>query len=388
MNRPLSNGRNAAMLRFLIVLTICSTVGLQAWRTLFDNFAVRVVGLDGGHIGIIQSVREIPGFLALLVVYVMLIIREHRISALSILALGFGLASVGFFPSFAGLIMTTLVVSFGFHYYETTNQSLTLQYFDHDTAPHVFGRLRSFAAATNVAVGVFVFFAAGVFSYNEMYMLIGGLIVLASVWALTQNPTHSDLPPQHRKMIFRRRYWLYYLLTFLAGARRQIFVAFAVFLLVKHFDFSLKEIAILFVVNNVINYFAAPLIGSSIVRFGERWVLSTEYFSLILIFMGYALAGSKLLVAGLYIVDNVLFNFAMGIRTFFQKVADPSDIAPSMAAGFTINHIAAVVLPAIGGMLWMIDYRIPFYAGAGLSLLSLVAVQQIPRQIRAARKPR
>lgn len=373
------------MLRFLIVLTIASTVGLQAWRTLFDNFAVRVVGLDGEHIGLIQSVREIPGFLALLVVFVMLVIREHRISSLSVITLGLGLAVVGFFPSFAGLLLTTLVISFGFHYYETTNQSLTLQYFDKQTAPLVFGKLRSLAAASNIGIGLFIYFVAPRLSYTEIYVLVGLAILALGLWSLFQRPADGDLPVQHRKMILRRRYWLYYLLTFLAGARRQIFVAFAVFLLVKKFDFSLQEITILFVVNNVINYFLSPLIGKFIVRFGERKVLSSEYFSLVIIFIGYAVTQSKAVVAGLYIFDHIFFNFSIAIRTFFQKVADPEDIAPSMAAGFTINHIAAVILPALGGLLWMIDYRIPFYGGAGLSLISLIAVQQISRELRRAR---
>jgi len=373
------------MLRFLIVLTIASTVGLQAWRTLFDNFAVRVVGLDGEHIGLIQSVREIPGFLALLVVFVMLVIREHRISSLSVITLGLGLAVVGFFPSFAGLLLTTLVISFGFHYYETTNQSLTLQYFDKQTAPLVFGKLRSLAAASNIGIGLFIYFVAPRLSYTEIYVLVGLAILALGLWSLFQRPADGDLPVQHRKMILRRRYWLYYLLTFLAGARRQIFVAFAVFLLVKKFDFSLQEITILFVVNNVINYFLSPLIGKFIVRFGERKVLSSEYFSLVIIFIGYAVTQSKAVVAGLYIFDHIFFNFSIAIRTFFQKVADPEDIAPSMAAGFTINHIAAVILPALGGLMWMIDYRIPFYGGAGLSLISLIAVQQISRELRRAR---
>ena len=78
----------------------------------------------------------------------------------------------------------------------------------------------------------------------------------------------------------------------------------------------------------------------------------------------------------------ILFNFAIAIRTYFQKVADPADIAPSIAVGFTINHIAAVVMPAIGGLLWMVDYRIPFIAGAVFSLVSLLAVQDIPRLAR------
>ncbi|MBW1693112.1 MAG: MFS transporter, partial [Deltaproteobacteria bacterium] len=118
------------MYRFLMILTISSTMGLQTWRTLFDNFAVKAAGLDGNHIGMIQSIREVPGFLALLVVFVIMIIKEHRLSALSILILGIGVSATGLFPSYAGLLFTTLIMSFGFHYYEITNQSLTLQHFD------------------------------------------------------------------------------------------------------------------------------------------------------------------------------------------------------------------------------------------------------------------
>jgi predicted MFS family arabinose efflux permease len=375
---------NRPMYQFLMLLTICSTVGLQAWRTLFDNFSVHVVGLDGSHIGVIQSIREIPGFLALLVIFVMLLLKEHRISSLSIVILGLGVALTGLFPTYLGLIGTTLIMSLGFHYYETTFQSLTLQYFDKKKSPLVFGRMRSIAAASNIAVGALIFILEPIFSFSQLYLVLGGVILLAGVWSLTRNPVKQDLVPQRKRMILRKRYWLYYFLTFMAGARRQIFVAFAVFLLVSKFEFSVQEITVLFVVNNVINYFLSPLIGKAIVRFGERWVLSGEYFSLIFIFLAYTLADSKLMVAGLYIADHIFFNFAIAIRTFFQKIGDPRDIAPSMAVGFTINHIGAVVFPVMGGILWMIDYRIPFVVGAFFALLSLIAVQLITGQVRKA----
>ena len=163
----------------------------------------------------------------------------------------------------------------------------------------------------------------------------------------------------------------------MVGARRQIFMAFAVFLLVKRFEYSVQEVTILFVVNNIIRYYLSPMIGKSIVRFGERGVLSLEYASLVIIFLAYAFTDSRVLAAFLYILDHIFFSFAMAIKTYFQKVADPRDIAPSMAVGFTINHIAAVVLPALGGFLWMLDYRIPFIAGACMSAVSLGAVQLI-----------
>jgi len=365
------------MYRFLIVLTIASAVGLQAWQTLFNNFAVDAAGLEGKHVGVIQSVREIPGFLALLAVYVMLILREHRLSALSILFLGIGLAITGLFPSFIGLMLTTLVSSFGFHYYETTNQSLTLQYFKPDTAPWVFGKQRSYAAATNIGIGLSILIVATFLSFTQMYLLFGSLVAAAGIWGFLQNPTRLDIAPQRKQMVFRRKYWLFYFLTFMAGARRQIFIAFAVFLLVKKFEFSIQEVTLLFVVNNSINYFLSPMISKSIIRFGERRVLSLEYAGLVFVFLAYAWVESRYLAAMLYILDHMFFNFAMAIQTYFQKVGDPKDIAPSMAVGFTINHIAAVVLPAIGGLLWMVDYRIPFIAGACMAMVSLTAVQWI-----------
>jgi predicted MFS family arabinose efflux permease len=241
----------------------------------------------------------------------------------------------------------------------------------------VLGKQRSIAAATNIVVGLAIFGISAILSYRQMYLLVGVLICLIGVWGFSHNPTRTDLVPQRKEMVFRLRYWLFYCLTFMAGARRQIFMAFAVFLLVKKFDYSIREVTLLFVVNNGINYFLSPLIGRSIIRFGERKVLSLEYAGLIVVFVSYALVESRFLAALLYILDHLFFNFSMAIQTYFQKVGDPADIAPSMAVGFTINHIAAVVLPAVGGLLWMIDYRIPFLGGAGMAVVSLVLVQKI-----------
>ena len=95
----------------------------------------------------------------------------------------------------------------------------------------------------------------------------------------------------------------------MAGARRQIFMAFSVFLLVEKFQFSIKEVTILFVINNIIGYFISPLIGRAIIRFGERKILSLEYASLIVIFIAYAVVDSKTVMGVLYILDHIFFGF-------------------------------------------------------------------------------
>jgi predicted MFS family arabinose efflux permease len=365
------------MYSFLIVLTVSCILGLQTWQTLINNFAVEAAHLDGSHIGAIQSVREIPGFLSFLVIFVLYVIKEHRLSSLSIIVLGVGMMAIGLLPSFYGLLLTTLATSIGFHYFDTTSRSLTLQYFDPKISPWVFGKIRSYSAAASIATGLLIYLIAPIMNYTQIYILMGVLILAAGIWGYMKDPTHTDTIPQHRRIIFKKKYWLFYFLTFMGGARRQIFVAFAAFLLVQRHQFSLQTITLLFALNNVINFFFSPIVGKAIIRFGERKILTLEYFGLTIIFLSYTSTDSRVLLTILYILDHLFFNFSMGSLTYFQKVTDPKDIAPSMAAGNTINHIAAVFLPFIGGLLWMVDYRIPFLIGAGLSLVSLIIVQMM-----------
>jgi len=363
------------MLRFLVVLTAASTIGLQGYTILFNNFAAEVVHLNGSQVGIIQSVREIPGFLTLLLVFVLLLVREHRLAALSVALLGLGTGITALYPTYGWLIFTTVVMSFGFHYFESTNQSLTLQYFSTSLSPHIFGRLRALGAVSSVAAGVLVYLLGAVAQYREIYLVIGVLVLLAGVWGLFQNPVHDGVIPQRKKMILRRRYSLFYILTLLSGARRQIFVVFSILLLVQVFHFSVRDMTLLFIVNNIVAYLLNSVIGKAINRFGERSISTIEYLSVIVIFLVYAYSSSRTLVMFMYIFDNIVYNFDVAIRTYFQKVADPADIASSMSVGFTINHVAAVFLPALGGYFWMIDYRIPFIAGSALGVVSLVAAQ-------------
>lgn len=374
--------RDNKMYFFLFLLTVAAIVGTQTWQTLFNNFAVEQAGINGYQMGVIQSVREIPGFLALLVIYVIRFIPEHKLGAVSIILLGAGIALTGFLPTYYGLIFTTLIMSFGFHYYETVNQSLTLQYFTKQETPLVLSRFRSISAACSIIAGIAVMGMLKVFDYQTIYLLVGVLLIGGGIYCLFIDPTKENMPVQRKNMFLRKKYWLYYTLTFLSGARRQVFVAFSVFLMVEKFGFSAFAIAVLFVINNAVNYFLNPMIGKAINKFGERGVLTLEYVSLVGIFLAYAYVDNKWIVAVMYILDHIFFNFAVAIRTFFQKIGDSADIAPTMAVGFTINHIAAVVIPLTGGLLWMLDYRIPFVAGAVLALVSLVFSQFIDRELR------
>jgi len=381
MFKQFTKYKNNPMYIFLLLLTVATIIGFHAWRTMFNNFSVEVTNINGLQMGTLQSVREVPGFLSLLVIYILLFVSEHRLASLSVALLGVGVGLTGIFPSYYVLIFTTILMSTGFHYFETVNQSLSLQYFSKLESPLVLSHFKSMSSFTSIITSGAVLLLLKFLSYKFVFILFGFLVLIISLYTLTKNPSDKSLPLQHKKMILRKKYWLYYILTFFAGARRQIFVAFSVFLMVQKFKFSVTEIALLFILNNTITIFVAPLLGRSINRFGERKVLSLEYFSLIIIFTSYAFVQSKMIVAILYLLDHIFFSFSLAIKTYFQKIADASDIAPSMAVGFTINHIAAVVIPFIGGLIWMIDYRITFLAAAVLCIISLVFVQYIDTKV-------
>ena len=216
--------RQNPMYIFLLVLSIATALGFQGWRTLFNNFAVDQIGLNGFDIGAIQSFREVPGFLVVTALFFLMFIREDKFASISIIVMGIGIGITGLFPSFWGLMLTTLIMSIGFHYFETSNQSLTLQSFSKLESPHVMARLRSIMAFTNIAIGGAIYGLTFITDFKNIYLLIGILVVIAGGWALFQNPIPKDAVPQHKKMIFKTKYWLFYVLNLLSGARRQVFV--------------------------------------------------------------------------------------------------------------------------------------------------------------------
>ncbi len=195
------------MFTFLTILTCALALGGQAWWTLFNNFAVEKAGIDAFQNGTLQSVREIPGFLALLVIYILMFISEQRLAALSVLILGIGVSLTGFLPSYQGLIFSTILMSFGFHYYETVNQSLTLQFFDFREAPLVMGKLKSFAAASNFLVGGVIFTLTGLVSYKSQFLGFGMIAVFGGIACLAYK-NHPSPVSQRRGMVLKRQRFL------------------------------------------------------------------------------------------------------------------------------------------------------------------------------------
>ncbi len=364
----------------LFLLAAAMPLAFKVWSSLLNNFTIERAGFTGVEIGILQSLREIPGFLSFTIVFLLFVIREQNLMILAAIVMGVGTLITGYFPSVTGLYFTTVVMSIGFHYYEAVNQSLSLQWFDKETAAHNMGKMIAVGSFTSLIAFALVY--AGLswlnFTMETVYLLGGGATVLIGVICWIKFPQFPQKVEQNKNLVLRKRYWLFYALTFMSGARRQIFVVFAAFLMVEKFGFDASAMAVVFFINGALNMYFAPLIGRMIIRFGEKRSLTFEYVGLILVFTAYAFVDNPWIAVALYIIDHLFFSMAIAIKTYFQKIADPADMAPTAGISFTISHIAAVVLPAAYGILWLYSPSAVFLTGAALAFGSLLLARLIP----------
>lgn len=364
----------------LYLFSAAVPLSFATWQALINNFSIEQVGFTGIEIGMLQSLREVPGFIAFAIIFLLLIMREQTVAFLSLIALGIGTAMTGYLPTVYGLYFTTVLMSMGYHYAETVHQSLTLQLISKEKLPLVMGRQIAVASFTGLFVFAALYLLMEIFQLDyRLVYLLGGMATLAITCVMIFNfPVFKGEAEQHKKIILRKRYWLYYLLTFFAGARRQIFIVFAGFLMVEKFGFSVGEMSLLFLINGVLSIYLAPRIGRLVSHWGEKPTLTLEYGGLAIIFAAYAVAENPIFASGLYIIDHVFFAMAIALKSYLKKIADPADMASTAGVSFSINHIAAVLLPVVLGMVWVISPAAVFIVGALLAVVSLLLSQMIP----------
>jgi MFS family permease len=366
-------------------MAVAMPIAFSVWSALLNNFVIQIADFDGSDIGLLHTVREVPGFLAIGVILIIMFLREQTLGLISLALLGVATALTAYFPSVSGLLIITLISSFGFHYFETVNQSLQLQWLPKEKAPQIIGWLVGAGSIATLIVylGIIIGWQKLELSFNFIYLTSGGLTALIAILCLLFFPTFKTETKQITKLVLRRRYWLYYALQFLSGARRQIFVVFEGFMMVEKFGFEVHQLTALLLINLAINIFVAPLFGHFIAHFGERRALIIEYLGLVFVFMAYGgiylFDWGVVLAATLFVLDHLFFGLRMALKTYFQKISAPEDIAPTAAVAFTINHIAAVFLPVLLGLLWLISPAIVFMVAALLAFLSFTLALLVPR---------
>jgi len=381
--QALPRWRRPEMLLYLMAAAM--PISFATWSALLNNFVIERAQFTGVEIGWLHSVREIPGFLAIGVIVLLWVVREQALALSSLMLLGAATALTAAFPSYGGLLVTTMLSSIGFHYFETVNQSLQLQWTPKERAPQTLGKIVAIGSgASLLAYGLLVMtWKTFNLSYGVVYGLAGGSTLAIAVFAALAFPRFRSPHAQSKRFVLRKRYWLYYALQFMAGARRQIFVVFAAFMMVERFGFEVHELTALFLINFAANMVTAPFMGRAVARWGERRALMVEYTGLACVFLAYGglywFGWGVMLAGALYVLDHLFFALAFALKTYFQKISDPADIAPTAAVAFTINHIAAVALPATLGYLWLHSPGVVFLLAAAMAGVSFCLALLIPR---------
>ncbi len=370
--------RSPALL--LMLMAAAMQLSFASWSALQYNFAYELLGFTGREIGIQQSIREIPGFLSFAAVFFLFAMREQTFGMVSLVLLGLGTAATGLFPTAMGFYITTFIGSVGFHYYETMHQSLTLQWLPKKTAARTMGKILSVASIAQLAAYALIFVVGSFFdlSFTTLFIIAGGITLLMVLAMMVAFPVFKETTPQLKTLVIRKRYWLYYAITFMAGARRQIFLVFASWMMVARFGYSFHDVAALFFVNSAIMMALAPFVGRLIQHVGDRNSLLIQYVGLAFVFTAYAFVTSPTIAIALYILDHAFFSLEIAKKTYFQKIADPQDIAGSTGVAFTINHIAAVFIPVSFGLLWLYSPAAVFLSGTAMALISLVLALFVP----------
>jgi predicted MFS family arabinose efflux permease len=378
------------LFRILAVANLFLYFGFNIWRGVFNNFAVEVLGVRADQIGLIQSLREVPGLMGFALGFLVLLLSERRVMGLSVLLLGVGLVISGGADTLSVLMLGTMAMSIGFHFFYPSNSSVVLMGVGKDEAPKLLGRLGSVSAiAAALAMVIVWIFVDGLqvgpltvpgWGYRNLLYVTGGVVVVGSFFAIRNGRTDRQGGQRlKRKVVFRREYWLYYALTFLMGCRRHIFTTFAIFMLVEVHGISVRQTATLFLINNLVNSYAAAQLGRVVARFGERRVLTFNFVGLIGVFLGYAYVPYLPVLCLLFVLDHIFFGFNLAVDSYFQKIArTPEEITSNVSMAQTINHISALMVPVLGGILWeQVAPSATFLAGAAIAAVSVAFVQLI-----------
>jgi len=373
---------------FVSVAVAAVSFAITAQIGLNENFLANPpaqggLGIDGFQKGLVEATRETCGITALLIFALLAGMVERTIAFFSILVFAVGLGCYFFVYQYFWVVVLSLVWSQGLHVWMPLPNSMMLSLAEPGRTGHRLGQLQAVGSIASGAALVVCWVMCFVHVPIRPIYIMAGLVAVVGALACLAIP--RDLKTPGPRFVFRRKYNLYYMLCFLEGSRKQIFLAFAGFLLVKKYETPLKDMLLLMGVVQVINWLTAPAIGRLIDRIGERQVLMFYSGCMVIFFIGYAFIPSRPVLWGLFVVDNVLFSLGMALTTYVRKIVPVSEHTQTLSMGVAMNHVAAVLVPLAGAFLWKYTgFRSAFIGGAAIAGVGVWVASKLPTQAQPA----
>jgi len=376
--------KSKKLLWALMVTYFAHYFTFNLWHTTFNNFAVEYFSVDGQQIGLIQSLREIPGFLGFTAGIISVFFSEANIAALSTIILGLGLLATGISHSFSTLVLSSIFMSVGFHFFYTVNTSMIMMVSDGKNVAHNMGKFRSIGSLSAILAmgGVFLFIER--VGFRNLYFIAGTISVVFGLYMLSQRSRAGHIP-SFRRFVFRKEYWLYYVMSFLEGSKKHVSSTFSIFLLVSVFEISAKHISLIFLITAIITSFTHQQLGKIADRLQERNVLGFYYLFMIAVYLVMGFASNVWVVIVFFVLSRVVMGLSVALNSYFQKIAPAEEITSNVSIRTSIDHVAAIVVPLVGGILWKsVGYHATFLLGVVMVSASFVMSRFIKPQEQMA----
>jgi len=368
------------------------TLSFSLWRAVFENFAVEVCEIESVHRGMLESIREVPGVAIVVLSAVTILFTESTLASICLFITSSGMLMFNFSSGFSSLILPLLLASTGMHLFMPIRSSLALSLTQEGKKARqlaLLGTIGSVAGLVGPGLVYLIFTYIQTESleiygrfipeikFRSVFMVATIVAAIGGIMMLTVSRGEKAELKQER-FVFRRKYSLYYVITFLAGCRRHIFTTFAAYALVKIHGVEAKNIAALMMVNSVLNICTRYVFGHFVDRIGEKRSLLLGYSILIFIFIGYAHIKYLPLLYALYCLDNMCFGFEVARTTYLDRIAPQEHLMQTISLGITMNHLSAIPIPIIGGIIWdKFGYSWTFMTGAVILVFSMIAVSRI-----------
>ena len=381
------NFNNDRDFNFFLVASLFAGIGAGINASIFNNYLSDIFNLSEGLRGFLEVPREAPGLCIMIVLAALSFLGDVRIAMLGMAAAGLGMLGLGLLsPTFSVMIIWMMMYSLGTHILIPVTPSIGMSLSNMESFGSRLGTVSAFGLFGSIAAYVYIFlgFYFKHMDYKTAFVTGAVSYVLA---AFAVGLMKKGAPETRKvKFIFRKRYSLFYALAIISGARNQIFMTFAPWVLIKVFDVRPQMFAILGMVVAFVSIGTRKLIGKLIDSRGERFVLTAEAILLFAICIGYAFserifsAGiAVVIIAGCYVIDNSMSAVEMARSTYVRKIAvDLADVTPTLSTGVSLQHIASMVIPVFGGLLWAaVGYQAVFIAAAVIAFLNFILSRKI-----------
>jgi len=362
-------------------------IGAGINTSIFNNYLSDIFKLSEGVRGFLEVPREAPGLFIMVILAALSYLGDVRIAMFGMAAAGLGMLGLGLLsPTFAFMIIWMMMYSLGTHMVMPVTSSIGMSLSDKRSFGTRLGAISAFSLYGSIAAYIFIFLGFNFMHMNYHVAFITGTI--SYLFAALSIGLMKRSGPEIRKVkfVFRKRYSLFYVLAVISGARNQIFLTFAPWVLIKVFGVKPQMFAILGMVVAIVSIGTRKLIGKLIDNRGERFVLTLEAILLFVICLGYAFSArifpagiAVVIIAGCYVIDNSMSAVEMARSTYARKIVlDISELTPTLSTGISLQHIASMIIPVFGGLLWAsVGYPAVFIAAAVIAFLNLILSRKI-----------